>query len=1130
MIKKRFVAFICLVCLLLPALFACGGGDGEQSQDPGGEGGFVFAVGKKEFVADVIDGDPADGRIAIYTRNYTVDGKLKLTVDASAGRTLLSVNYVELNDGGEFSVEEITADSGVSHIPVNGFVASLPSSELEGVRYGAGSLVTAEGYGDLVSGYETHSYATLNIADASVTVERRINLVDPLVDLTADRIYLITPEYGASAAAPQGSVLVTASQVTKYKYTVDSVSAAGSETAPGEGKVKLIFCGEYNNAYVDAYIKDGVQIMINSTEKANPYSDTAAAVINGKTLGFADGNVNAASIDNDGIYIFDSSFSSEATPVCASEERVDITVVSDMIAEISPKGVRTLIPSGGVTITLVGAANTALAEEMTEGEPVDLLFVIPPSPGEKYACIGGKFFNIDFVDGIRQPEGVCVLYTPDYGATTGTNGYGTEIVVSDGAVTEVNVGKGDSAIPSDGFVVSVHKDNAMINAAKNVSVGESAKVSLSPYNYSVSKLTFDGKNTTRSADTLIVYDRSGTTGTNIYGYEIIVDGDGRITGYSDSGNSTIPAGGFVLSAHGEKINPLRAVYTYGAKVFVIDSEKTVLIIRTPDLKIRKAIDEYNSAVDELEEARKNLLNIDYPSANAGLAELETTIEAAQKAYAEYDFAAASEYADSILSSISRIRYGMIESHAVENRAVWYRADEKNEDEVRATVEKMKKLNVNTLYIETWYGGRCIGYIDVDAVEHCYANPDFDVLDAFIRICHENGIEVHAWVENFFVGHVQGDSFTSKIAIKYADKLLLDKAGRNYFYYKENSSFVFMNPYDRECRDTILEVYRELVTKYDLDGIHLDYIRFPEPNWLNGKEDFGYNDDIIAAFAKETGITADPHTFTEGSANWQKWVDFRCGIITSFVEEAVELVRGIDPDIWISAATYPVPSDARVNIFQDVETWVKKGLLDEVFSMTYGTDNAYVFDKAAVYVEFCSGNAFYSTGIAAFMETSQHEFAYQMTEVREAGADGVAVFSLGSIFPYTYQYEMTYGAFRDPSVQVYKLSKTVSAGLKELDGKLDNLSSVYTSVTADHISQIKALTAVIESEAAAFDPDTASLKEKIDYCKKAAGELKKLAKSIKEICGDNSESADLVKDVGLLEYWMDLSAKRLEVRK
>ena len=107
----------------------------------------------------------------------------------------------------------------------------------------------------------------------------------------------------------------------------------------------------------------------------------------------------------------------------------------------------------------------------------------------------------------------------------------------------------------------------------------------------------------------------------------------------------------------------------------------------------------------------------------------------------------------------------------------------------------------------------------------------------------------------------------------------------------------------------------MITKYDIDGIHLDYIRFPELNY--GSVDFGYNENIVSAWQMENNTTVNPAKLTAG-AQYQSWVKFRQEIINSFVKEVFEMVKTTDPDTWLSAAVYPGIPTIKNDIFQDCE--------------------------------------------------------------------------------------------------------------------------------------------------------------------------------------------------------------------
>lgn len=834
--------------------------------------------------------------------------------------------------------------------------------------------------------------------------------------------------------------------------------------------------------------------------------------------------INSETIHEDGFYLYTCEFLGAVTPK-ADKERVDFTVVEGYVAKVWDKNAQSFIPEqNGFTVVCVGSDAVSYTEELEAGYAAETEHITTTHLSSYYALVGDVVVNVDIIDGIRTPEGVCAIYTPEYGKTTGTNVYGAEITVVDGAVTKVIYGEGNSEIPENGYVISIHKDHKAYYSARKVAVGTKVEIFPNGPSYSVTALSYDGVNSVRGENQVIVYMNKSSTDTNVYGYEIAVNENGNSVSESYAGNITIPQNGFAISAHGNAVKSLSSVYMRGQYVRLDKTNHKVIIINTPDLCINLAQDSLDSLLANFSEAKKAYLNIAYSDISSAADELKAQLEQAENAISNGDMASALEICASVTEKAEILSYSTIESKGAQNRAMWYRAYEKSDAEVRATVEKMVALNVNALYLETFYDGYFIGYMDLDGVEHSSNNGDYDALEGFVRICHEYGIEVHAWCENFFTGYLNNDgTLSSPVLEKFSDKLLMDSEGNEFYYYNERATFVFLNPNDTQCRKFVLNVYREILENYDIDGLHLDYIRFPELNY--GKYDYGYNEDIIKAFSKETGIKEDPRTFAAGSDEMKKWVSFRCGIINSFVKEVFDLVCKNSPDTWLSCAVYPDRDYAVNSIFQDVKMWVNNGWIDEVFSMTYSGDNAYVSENAAGYAEICKGNCFYSTGLAAFMDTSRLNFAYQLTEVSQAGADGVAVFALSNISPDTYQHQITYGAFRNPSVQLYRMGDTVKAQLDYVKAMLEQSDTLFTSLSDTGKQNI--LTAMESLYSAACVPETAE--EKMAYCSQTKTSVSGLKLTVKNAFSDPDEAAAVNAQLDKLIYWLDITNTRLNVK-
>ncbi len=1131
----RFVCFILMLLFIFPLIVACQSSNTDESSfsdEPSSDYDFTAKIGSKTFEINRINCSPISDEAVIYTRDYRINGKYSPVVGGDVqNRTVVSVRVAKNDDGYEFDVVARTEDTENGVIPYNGFALSIPTEQLEGVRLNVGQLIAFDGFERLSLEIERTDLATIAPDYLISSATRRVGLTDPIYGFENDKIYRITDKF-QGADITVDNVTVTAKITTNYSCEILSIEKKNRIKAAKKGEVMFVFTGEYNVSFAEYYFKDNKMITYSNIDKCNSYSDKSAILIKNDVVELNDENLNIPVIEADGIYVFDSDFSSLVTPVI-NKKRVDIVIIEDYIAVIGNENERTLIPEGnGFVISFVGDKVIAEVGSLKVGEKIKTCYIDYFTLPDKYVEVNGKYFGYDFRDGVRAPEGVSVVYTPDYGETTGSNIYGSEIVVADGKVISVNIGKGDSRIPKNGFVLSVHKDSEWYKSIKNVKVGDTATLGYGGGVYDIKVLKINGINSVRNENTLILYKDKPSTQTNPYGYEIAINENGIAVSDGYNGNMTIPKDGFVLSGHGVNKTALEEAFAIGQDVVFDAKNYTVALIKTPEQRLENAKHDFTLVSDKLDSAKKAFLNLDYNGISEQFALMDNVIDEAEAAFDSYDFETALAKAESVISTCEKLQYSFYESNGVENRAVWYRSTEKSDDEVRATVQKLKELNINSLYLETWYEGFCIGSkVDVEGIAKHPNNGTYDALEGFIRIGHEYGIEVHAWVHNFFVGYFykEGNRYYNPTFDEYKDKYLIDIKGREHFYYSANDNyFIFLNPFDRECRDLILNVYEQLITNYELDGLHLDYVRMPELNY--GTDDFGYNEDIIDAFAKETGITKAPATFVKNSAEHQKWVEFRCNIITGFVGEVYDMVRKKTPDLWLSAATYPDLNMAKNDIFQDVRSIINKGYLDEVFSMSYGVDNNSVTPSVKSYNSITEDKIFYSAGIAAFLETTDKNFASQLDEVVNKGADGVSIFSLSSITPGSYYKPITEGAFRAPAVQINKLSLTASAQMEYIKAKADNLSAFYQTLNAEDIDYIKSQCEDIIKFSNDFDVNNSTVSQKIDWCNKAMTKLASAKTNVLSKCGENNETDSIISEFELLEYWLKISALRLNTRK
>ncbi|MBE5889297.1 MAG: hypothetical protein E7283_10860, partial [Lachnospiraceae bacterium] len=283
------------------------------------------------------------------------------------------------------------------------------------------------------------------------------------------------------------------------------------------------------------------------------------------------------------------------------------------------------------------------------------------------------------------------------------------------------------------------------------------------------------------------------------------------------------------------------------------------------------------------------------------------------------------------------------------RALWLRPKETTKAQVEAAVQKIADTGINTIFLETVFNGYTIFPVEYDAT---YQNPDyrgFDVLQAYIDACHSRGIQLHCWVESFFIG-MEWEDAGGPVYAAHKDWLLTDKEGNNW----EDTIYgkmYFFNPARPECREWIVCLYEILVKNYDIDGIQLDYVRYPEKT---STKDYGYDDYTINAFKAEYGF--DPTNAADGSAEAEKFAKFKRDQVTKYVEACSTRLRAIKPELILSLSVYPFFTDGVKNFMQSAQLWMDRGYGDLVVPMAYYENQVENLTKDAIAVAGSEKNA------------------------------------------------------------------------------------------------------------------------------------------------------------------------------
>ncbi len=320
----------------------------------------------------------------------------------------------------------------------------------------------------------------------------------------------------------------------------------------------------------------------------------------------------------------------------------------------------------------------------------------------------------------------------------------------------------------------------------------------------------------------------------------------------------------------------------------------------------------------------------------------------------------------------------------------------------------KEMNFNAAFVQI--NGRFEAYYTSRLVPQAPGVPEgFDPLGYFIERAHQEGIEVHAWINVFTASPFAAFPEDPRHVIHaYPQWVTHDQTGQSIRDYGAAHAVVdvipavFLEPGLPEVQTFVTAMVSEVAEQYAVDGIHLDYIRYPSPN-------YGFHPDSRRRFEAAYGV--DPLALVQKSEQLQAtlgvdafqrlndaWDQFRVDNVTNTMRNIYWNVKRINPDIVVSAAVVAELEDdfAIRRRFQDWPGWVREGVVDLVVPMAYSPNADQVarqIQQAAVAI---GSNERLVAGLGAYQITDPNEMAALIQRIRsETGPRGLALFSYGS---------------------------------------------------------------------------------------------------------------------------------------
>jgi uncharacterized lipoprotein YddW (UPF0748 family) len=300
-----------------------------------------------------------------------------------------------------------------------------------------------------------------------------------------------------------------------------------------------------------------------------------------------------------------------------------------------------------------------------------------------------------------------------------------------------------------------------------------------------------------------------------------------------------------------------------------------------------------------------------------------------------------------------------------------------------------------------------------------ARPDFDPLAETLRLAHAAGLRVHAWLAvNLVASASDLPAARQHIIYRQPDWLMVPRAlaadmldieprspeyvGKLARWSRAHATEVeglYASPIHPWVTSHMASVAGELVTNYAVDGVHLDYVRFPGEAFDYGRAamqqfkvairpQLSENERRRADAQEALNPLAYPDLFAE------RWETFRQSRLTTLVMRVRTAIKAARPSVVLSAAVVPDPAEAARSRLQDWRTWLDQSLLDVICPMAYTTDSE-LFAQQIRAAQDLAGRIPVWAGIGAYRLTPSATLDH-IAAARRHRVPGIALFSYDAL--------------------------------------------------------------------------------------------------------------------------------------
>ena len=361
--------------------------------------------------------------------------------------------------------------------------------------------------------------------------------------------------------------------------------------------------------------------------------------------------------------------------------------------------------------------------------------------------------------------------------------------------------------------------------------------------------------------------------------------------------------------------------------------------------------------------------------------------------------------------------------SAEIRALWVtRASLTSPASVASLVTTAHTEGFNALLVQVRGRGDAYYTSDLEprAADLARQPASFDPLAAVLAAAHASGIRVHAWISlNLVSSSAELPASPDHLVYRHPDWIMvprpiaqelarLDPANPGYVGKiarwsrgeDDRIEGLYTSPVVPDAAAHTERVVADLARRYDLDGIHLDYARYPN-------QQFDYSRFAIAEFrasmqprlapavrraldeAEQADLFAYPDRFPSD------WREFRRARLTALVARIRLAVRAARPEALVTSAVFPDAQEAFDERLQDWRGWLSGRLVDAVAPMAYTQESSRFVEQIAAARDVAGDGRAIWAGIGAYRLTPAQTIA-NILAARRLGAGGFVLFSYDSL--------------------------------------------------------------------------------------------------------------------------------------